>query len=132
MWLNHSKLANVIPSLKRNHFLDLLNDNFYSIQPTYTKNGTWLKTIGFSNSLCVRVTRAITNHASIGKYCLRFFSRQNFSCPYGSYPIELRQHILHECKRYNNYWNLNRESFSHFIAFLEFNPGAFSFYEGIT
>jgi len=60
------------------------------IKPTYTKNGAWLKFIGYFNSLCVRVTRAITNHMSIGEYHLKFFLRENFSYPYGFYPIESR------------------------------------------
>ena len=56
--------------LKENHFLELLDNNFHPIQPTYTRNGAWLKTIGFSNSLHVRVTRAITNHISQIRYSL--------------------------------------------------------------
>jgi len=115
---------------KGNHFL--FDDNYLPIKPTYTKDGTWLKLIGHSNSLCARATRAITNHASIGNYCLRFFPKENFNCPCRSYPIESRCHILHKCRRYNNYWNPNRESLNHFVTFLEFNPGAYSFHEGIT
>jgi len=45
------------------------------------KGSAWLKLLGYSNSLCVRATRAITNHTPIGKYCLRFFSKENFNCP---------------------------------------------------
>jgi len=70
------------------------------------KGGAWLELLGHSNSLCIRT---ITNHASIGKYHLRFFSREFFKYLYRSYPIELRCHILHKCRRYNNYWNSNRD-----------------------
>ena len=119
--------------LKGNHFLNLLDGDYLPVNPTYTKGGPWLKQIHHSNSLCARVTRAITNHAPIGEYWLRFFLREIFSCPCGTYPIESRHHIFHESRRYNNYWNPNGESFlSHFIVFLEFNTGAFSFYGGIT
>jgi len=77
----------------------------------------------------VRATRAITNHAPIGEHQLRFFPKENFSYLYGSYPIKTRHHILHEYRRFNNYWNPDINSLS---VFLEFNPGAFLFYEEIT
>jgi len=116
---------------KENHFLELLDDEYLSIKPTYIKGGSWLKLLGHSDSLCVRVTKTITNHAPIGEYHLRFFPKENFNCLCRTYPIESRCHILHKCRRYNNYWNPDRESLSHFVAFLEHNPGAFSFHEGI-
>ena len=115
---------------KGNHFL--FDDNYLPIKPTYTKGGTWLKLIGHSNSWCARATRAITNHVPIGEYHLRFFPKENFNCLCRSYPIESRCHILHKCRRYNNYWNHNRESLNHFVTSLEFNPRAYSFHEGIT
>ena len=115
---------------KRKHFLESLDDNYLSIKPVYMKNSMQLKSIGHSNSLCVRATRAITNHALTEEYYLRFFPKENFSCPCSHYLIESRHHILHECRRYNKYWNPNREYFNHFIMFLEFNPRAFSFHKG--
>ena len=72
---------------------------------------TWKVVLG-SNILdtpCVQVTRAITNHAPIGEYHLRFFLREPFECPCRVYPIESRHHILHNCRRYNKYWDSNRE-----------------------
>jgi len=77
----------------------------------------------------VRATRAIVNHAPIGEYRLRFFPKEEFSCPCGLYPIESRWHLLHECKRFNNYWNSRRDSISHFVLFLVYNSNAFSFGE---
>ena len=41
-------------------------------------------------------SRAITNHAPIGEYCLRFFPREEFKCLCRFYPIESRHHILYE------------------------------------
>ena len=117
---------------KENHFLDLLNNDLCNIKPTYIKGGPWIKQFGHSNLLCARATRAITNHAPIGEYHLRFFPRENFSCPCRYYPIKTRHHILHDCRRFNKYWNPLRHTLSHLVAFLEFNPGAFSFHEGIT
>jgi len=37
---------------KEKHFLDLLDDNFNTIEPAYTKGGPWLQVFGHSNSLC--------------------------------------------------------------------------------
>ena len=111
---------------KKKHFLDLLDDNFDTIKPAYTKGGPWLQVFGHSNSLCAQATRAITNHAPIGEYWLRFFPNKDFKCPY-SYFIGSRRHILHECMRFNGYWNSRRDSLNHFTMFLITNPYAFAF-----
>ena len=50
------------------HFLKLLDDNMQPITPLIAKDGPWLKYFGHLNSLCARVSRAIVNHAPIGKY----------------------------------------------------------------
>ena len=112
---------------KGRNFLELLDDNLNIIEPSYSKGGSWLKFFGHSNSLCARAMRAIVNHTPIGEYQLRFFPREDFTCPCGLYLIETRRHILHECKRYNNYWNPRRDTLAHFILFLEFNSSVFSF-----
>ena len=109
------------------HFLELLDDNLKPIELSYAKGGLWLKTFGHSNPLCARASRVIVNHAPIGEYHLRFFPREEFKFLCSLYPIESRRHIPHECKRYNNYWNLRRDTLSHFMLFLEFNSSAFSF-----
>ena len=83
----------------------------------YIKDSAWLKLFRHSNSLYVRATRAITNHALIGEYCLRFFSRELFKYPCSLYLIKSRCHILQEYRRYNNYWNPNKKSLKHFVAF---------------
>ena len=70
------------------HFLNLLNDNLNDIKPFYAKGGPWLQLFGHSNGLCAYASRAITNHAPIGEYRLRFFPREEFKCPCGLYPIE--------------------------------------------
>jgi len=113
------------------HFLDLLNDNFHPLEPLYSKGGLWLKYFGHSNSLYARATRAIVNHAFIGKYCLCFFPKENFSCLYRNYPIKTRYHILYEYKRFNNYWNLRQDTIGHFVFFLIFNSNTFSFEKSI-
>ena len=113
--------------LKENQFLGLLDDDNNIIKPSYTKGGSWLKLIGHLNSLCAQATRVITNHASTGKYRLRFFPREEFNCSCRQYPIESRRYILHKCSRFNGYWNLRRDTLSHFVMFLEFNPSTFSF-----
>ena len=77
-----------VSNLKGNHFLELLDDKYHIIKPSYTKEGPWIKQFSHSNSLYVRATKVITNHTSIGKYCLRFFLKENFSCPCKSYLTE--------------------------------------------
>jgi len=82
---------------KGSQFMDLVDDNFNIIEPAYTKGGLWLQVFGHSNSLCACATRAITNHAPIGEFCLKFFPNEDFKCLCNNYPIETRRHILHEC-----------------------------------
>ena len=117
--------------LKEKLFLDLLDNNNNIIEPSYTKRGSWLKVFGYSNSLYVCTLQAITNHAPIGEYKLRFFSRKEFKCLCSLYPIESRCHILHECDRFNGYWNPRRNSLAHFVMFLVANPSVFIFTDNI-
>jgi len=75
---------------KSQHFLELLDENLKPIKPLSFKEGLWLKFFRHSNLLCARALRAILNHASIGKYQLRFFPKEEFKCPYGLDSIETR------------------------------------------
>ena len=130
--LNNWKMSFQASDDKEQNFLELLDDNSKPIELLISKGGLWLKYFGYSNSLCARATRAIVNHTPIDEYHLRFFSQEEFKCLYSLYPIESRHHILHECKRYNSYWNLRRDTIVHFTLFLEFNSNAFSFRESCT
>ena len=97
---------------------------------TFQISNLKIKQFGHLNSLYTRATRTITNHVYI-EDCLRFLPKENFSYPCRLYPIKTRQHILHECRTYNKYWNSLRTSLSHLIAFFEFNMSFFlltSFY----
>jgi len=125
--INQWKMTFQASKGKGKYFLNLLDNNLNPIKPSYTKGGLWLQMFGHSSSLCTHATRAITNHASIGEYQLRFFSRLDFSCPCNNYPIESRRHILHKCKRFNGYWNPRRDTLNHFVMFLIANPNAFAF-----
>jgi len=49
-------------------FLDFEDENQNVIKPTYTKGGSWLSSIGFTNLLCVHFTCMTTSHAPIGEY----------------------------------------------------------------
>ena len=111
---------------KGKQFLDLLDDDNNIIKPSYTKGGSWL-VFGHLNSLYVCALRALTNHAPIGEYRLRFFPREEFRCLCRLYSIESRCHILHKCRRFNRYWNLRRDSLGYFVMFLETNLSAFAF-----
>jgi len=125
--INNWKMTFQASDLKGRNFLELVDNDNNTLEPTYCKGGTWLQFFGHSNTLCTRATRAITNHALIGEYCLRFFPNEEFPCPYGLYSIEMRWHILHKCRRFNEYWNSRRDSIAHFTQFLERNPRAFAF-----
>ena len=114
-------------NLKGKQSLDLVDDDNNIIEPTYVKGGLWLKVFGHLNSLYACTTRAITNHAPISEFRLRFFPREKFKCLCDQYPIETRHYILYECGRFNGYWNPRRDLLSHFIMFLVFNPSTFSF-----
>ena len=116
---------------KVRNFLNLLNDNLNIIESVYSKGSLWLKYFDYSNLLCIRVIRAIVNHAPISEYCLRFFPQKDFSCPYRLYLIETR-HILHKYKRYNNYWNPRQDTIAYFTLFLELNSNIFLKKECIT
>jgi len=118
--------------LKERNFLKLLDSDSQSLVSLNIKSGLWLQHFGHSNLLCVKATRAIINHIPIGKYRLRFFSKKNFLCSCGLYPIESQWHILYDCRRFNNYWNSRKDSIAHFILFLKFNSRAFSFKEDFT
>jgi len=112
---------------KERNFLNLLSDDLLPIESSYSKGSPWLLQFSHSNLLCTQASRAITNHAPVGEYQLRFFPSEIFSCLCGLYPIESRQHILHECQRFNKYWNPRRDTLSHFSLFLQLNPSAFVF-----
>jgi len=88
---------------KGRQFLDLLNNNFNVIKPSYAKGGSWLQSFGHSNSLCAYAMRAITNHALVGEYKLIFFPNEEFKCLCGVYFIESRRYILHKYRRFNRY-----------------------------
>jgi len=125
--LNAWKMTFQASNSKGNQFLDLLNDNDNIIKLSYVKGRPWLKVFRHSNSLYAQATRAIMNHAPIGKYRLRYFPRKDFKCPCEVYPIKSKHHILFECGRFNSYWNPRRDSLSQFIMFLEFNLSTFAF-----
>ena len=125
--INHWKMTFQASDGKGRSFLNLVDGNYEDIEPSYIKGGPWLQAFGYSNLLCARATRAITNHAPIGEYRLRFFPNEDFSCPCGNFPIESRRHVLYDCKRHNGYWNPRRDSLCHFILFLIANPKAFVF-----
>ena len=132
------KKFNLIPlfpcktSWDLNRKLNLLNNNPTNIKPSYTNKGLWIKHFSHSNPFCARATCAITNHALIEEYQLRFFPREKFNCLCRLYSIKPRCYILHEYRRFNKYWNPMRDTISTFVSFLEFNLNAFSFRESIT
>ena len=80
---NKWKITFQVSDLKDNQFLNLVNRDNNLLEPSYIKSSLWLQNFSHSNSLCTRVTRAITNYALIGKYRLRFFPNKEFKYPCG-------------------------------------------------
>jgi len=120
-----------VSDYKRKNFFNLNNNDNLPIRLTYSKGGAWLKLIGLSNSLYTQATRAIKNHAYISEYHLRFFPKESFGCLCSEYPIESRNHILHDCRRYMKYWNPNRKFLKNIIAFLKVNSCQAQFIPGV-
>jgi len=116
---------------KGNHFLDTYNNDDHLITPTYSKGGSWLNTIGTSNSICTRVTCLITNHAPTGEYGARFFPDKASLCPCNVAQLETRHHILHECPQFSRY-NLAGYILSKIVSFLQINSRAFCFLDNIA
>ena len=58
--LNSWKMSFQASDDKGQHFLELLDSDSKPIKMSYSKGGLWLKFFGHSNSLCTRVSRAIS------------------------------------------------------------------------
>ena len=88
---------------KGRKFLDVNDNDNLPTKPTYSKGDMWLNFIGHLNTLYIRVIRTITNYTFIGEYWLRFFLKKPFTYSYREYPINSKDHILHNCRRFNKY-----------------------------
>ena len=100
---NRWKMIFQASNIKGKQFLNLLNSNNNIIELSYIKDSLWPRHFGHSNSLYVRATRAIINHALISEYRLKFFPRKDFNCPCSSYSIKTKRYILYEYRRFNKY-----------------------------
>jgi len=89
-----------VSDTKSTYFLKLLNSNLNIIEPTYTKEKSWINHFSFSNLLYARVTCTIINYIPIDEYWLRFFLRKNFACLCRIYLIKTRHYVLYECRRF--------------------------------
>jgi len=125
--LNYWKMSFYASDRKGKYFLEITNNNGFTLEPFYKKGGTWLSHFRFFNSTCARMTRLITNHAPIGEYYKRFFPHKEYTCPCSSRCIETRTYILHECTRYNEAWWLPDYSVFSLLMFLKENSEAFCF-----
>src|SRR3978361_1100 len=72
--------------------------NMVTIDPSHTKLGSWLNTAPMDNTMLAQATHAITNHAPIGEYRLRFKLSNDNLCKCGA--PETREHILELCPLY--------------------------------
>ena len=112
------------PSYQGHHFLSLKGGNRKSLQPSYTKGGSWLPFIGESVMLCARATRATLNHAPIGEFSASSLQ----STPTVCVAIARWKHILANCSRFSHAPLTDHQpSLKHFVAFLKEHPSAFAF-----
>jgi len=112
---------------KGKNFLEITDNKGKTLKPSYKKGGSWLSYFGYSNSTCARITRLITNHASTREYHQRFFPQEEILCNCGLNLLETRDHILYECKKYNEAWRPPDLSIFSILIFLKGNPSAFCF-----
>jgi len=111
-------------------FLDFEDEKERVLKPTYVKGGSWLPSIGFSNSLCTRFTHMTTGHAPISEYCQRFFPNSPTSCPCSKVDVQTREHIVMQCDQYKQSTRPCNTVINSFVHFLADNPSAFSFDNG--
>ena len=90
--INTWKMTFQVSDLKGRNFLELVDNDNKLLEPTYCKGSSWLQVFGHSNLLCARAMRAITIHAPIGEYRLKFFPNEDFSCPCCLVSIGYRPH----------------------------------------
>ena len=72
-YLNIWRTSFNCPTVQVYYFLTLRDKNHKPLQPSYSKDSSWLLHIGQSVTLYTRVTRAILNHTSIREYRQQFF-----------------------------------------------------------
>ena len=116
------------PSSQGRHFLFLKGGNRKSLQPSYTKGGSWLPFIAESVILCARATRAILNHAPIREFRQHFFPAECTQCLCSHCQVKIRRHILADCSRFAHAPLTDPlPSIKDFVKFLKEHPSAFTF-----
>ena len=68
LWLDTWRTAFNHSTVQGCHFLTLRDKNCKPLQPSYSKDGSWLVYFGQSVTVCTRITKAILNHAPIEEY----------------------------------------------------------------
>ena len=110
--------------------MDFKDEKQNIIKPTYTKGGSWLFSIGFTNVLCARFTCMITGYAPIGKYCQCFFPNEPISCLCSKSEVQMHEHIVMQCDLHEPLTRLCNIVINSFVHFLVDNPITFSFDNG--
>ena len=118
-------------SLRREHvgkgFL-LLRNGGKRLEPTHVKGGPWMAAFGSNRQLCARAVRAITGHAPVGVYGLRFKKLETERCRHCGARQESVKHILDACPAfYRDGDDDKRLNLGGFKRFLRMNLNAFVF-----
>ena len=93
-----------------------------------------LKAVGHSSSFSARLIRALTGHAPIGYYRLRFFPDQPTNCECNLPELQTVRHAFDRCTRYKSPYRLRFDRFLDALDpfplitdWLERFPSAFTF-----
>ncbi|KAF7761205.1 hypothetical protein Agabi119p4_10614 [Agaricus bisporus var. burnettii] len=122
---------------KGNSWYEITNKEGNKILPSHLQGGPWFQTyqgVKAANNLPLfaRLMQVMCNHAPIGEYRVRFFSKEPYkSCQCDLKSPETRQHLLMVCPvlvRQINHYNLDGiTTIRSLILFLQDNLQAFSF-----
>jgi len=118
-----------ISQKKDQQFLDFEDEKQNVIKPTYSKGGSWLPSISFTNALCACFICMTTGYTPIGEYQQQFFPNSPLNCSCGQAELQTQEHIVMHCPLHNSTrpYNIVINSFVHF---LNNNPSAFCFNNG--
>ena len=108
-------------------FLNFEDNKKQVIEPTYAKGGSWLPTIGISNSIYARFTCIMLEYAPINKYYQYFFPNASYHCSCSKIDVETWEYIFMQYKLYDSFWHPKDINIVSFLEFITKNPTSFCF-----
>lgn len=98
------------------------------LAPLHLSGASWLQHTGGCHGTAARLTQAVSRHAPIGSYHVRFFVDELISCPHCHAILKTVDHIIYKCPHYLRASPLVA-CLPHrwLLTFLTDNPEAFAF-----